>query len=157
MKAITATLWLTTLVSGLLASSLHEKNLPFELQVIRGAATRECQVISFRKTQIIRGLGPDESHVASLRTVSGDEKLSIISYREDALWTRAASLCEDSERVNRVVGRPSTVMVNRVEGQKILSDNVLSPAYPPLEIFPLINSGSSANRVDLVFFSDGCK
>lgn len=28
---------------------------------------------------------------------------------------------------------------------------------PPLEIIPLIISGPSTNRVDLVFFSDGCK
>lgn len=30
-------------------------------------------------------------------------------------------------------------------------------ASPPLKIFPLITSGSPANRVDLVFFSDGCE
>ncbi len=28
---------------------------------------------------------------------------------------------------------------------------------PPLEIEPLIISGPSSNRVDLVFFSDGCE
>ena len=28
---------------------------------------------------------------------------------------------------------------------------------PPLEVVPLIVSGSSANRVDFVFFSDGCE
>ena len=28
---------------------------------------------------------------------------------------------------------------------------------PPLEIRPLIVSGDSANRVDLIFFGDGCK
>ena len=30
-------------------------------------------------------------------------------------------------------------------------------ASPPLQMQPLIVSGPSRNRVDLVFFSDGCK
>lgn len=34
-------------------------------------------------------------------------------------------------------------------------DPEISP--PPLEVVPLLVSGSSANRVDFVFFSDGCK
>jgi hypothetical protein len=32
-----------------------------------------------------------------------------------------------------------------------------SQAAPPLEIRPLIISGPSSNRVDLIFFGDGCK
>ena len=156
MKALAVALWLTTLASGLMTFS-HKKKLPYELQIVRDTITRECQVITFRKTQIIRGLGVEDSHVTSLRTVSGDEKLSIISYREDALWIRAASLCKDGAWTDRLVGHSSVVTSNEVEGQEIVFHNVLSPAYPPLEIFPLINSGSSANRVDLVFFSDGCK
>jgi hypothetical protein len=32
-----------------------------------------------------------------------------------------------------------------------------SVAPPPLEIRPLIVNGPSSNRVDLIFFGDGCK
>lgn len=36
-------------------------------------------------------------------------------------------------------------------------DGVESTAAPPLEIRPLIISGPSKNRVDLIFFGDGCE
>jgi len=40
---------------------------------------------------------------------------------------------------------------------KEFNEHVFSiPQPPPLEMIPLIISGPSSNRVDLVFFSDGC-
>ncbi len=156
MKILAATLSLAAAAWGLAQHASRGEQLPFELQVVRGSATGKCDVITFRKTQIIRGLGSGAAHVTSLRTVSGDDKLSIISYDEEALWDQATFLCKHGEWMRGSVGRDMGG-VPSVAGQEVFSEISLSHAYPPLEIFPLIKSGSSSNRVDLVFFSDGCK
>jgi hypothetical protein len=56
-------------------------------------------------------------------------------------------------------GAPRTTFVEQSDGYDLSSkfDIVKDPlpAPPPLEMVPLIISGPSSNRVDLVFFSDG--
>lgn len=54
---------------------------------------------------------------------------------------------------------PSSAISSYGESQNVLAAELQSGQHvpsPPLEIEPLIVSGSESNRVDLVFFSDGC-
>ncbi|KAJ3520289.1 hypothetical protein NM688_g9184 [Phlebia brevispora] len=156
MKATALTLCLAAAPFALAEPLWATRKQPFEIQAIRYAETGECDVITFRQTQIVKGLDFGEAYVTSLQTATGDERLSIISYEEEALQARFYSLCIH----NKWEG--NTNELYREGEQEILSPKipsarqaVVSSSYPPLEVLPLNVSGPSSNRVDLVFFSDG--
>lgn len=46
---------------------------------------------------------------------------------------------------------------HKVDGVPYLQAKQQDVAPPPLEIRPLIVNGPSSNRIDLIFFGDGCK
>ena len=144
---LTLSLYLT--VSSAAKSSLWSPKRPRELQLIRDVHTGECQLLSARDTQVARNLYEGQALATRLLTQDGHEKWNIVAYSERDVLARASSLCTKAnweDHIPQEFGK----------GQQIIQT---SSRYPQLtlEVEPLITSGPSDNRVDLVFFSDGCE
>ena len=153
MKRVLLDIWLALalcLSSGLAADITEQ---PFELVVNREPETLKCTHLALRETQHFRGL-TDSGYLKSKQLESGEERIQFITKEERAVWERAESLCGERGTwdFHNIV---RTAAQGYETGQVVfrpLQDNV-----PHLEISPLITSGDSSNRVDLVFFADGCK
>lgn len=145
---------------GFLQSDLR----PLELSLLQEAT--KSSIVSFRQTQHHKGLSREPGHyvIEKPRKLRADmhQEIQILAYENDVVWAQARLMCDgditDDESVLPLVAN-TLVKTN----QRVLSNNPLLPdeTYwkghaPPLQIELLIESGPSANRVDLVFFSDGC-
>lgn len=141
-----------------LAATDHGRPLtrPVELVVLQDSEGT-CDILTWRDTQHVRGLPTGGVHTSRLPTQSGQERISFISYDEHSLWHAAQSQCATLDR-NALnlddTGQASqqSVLTNP---QSRYSTNLKGKA-PPMQVELLIKSGDSSNRVDLVFFSDGC-
>ena len=141
---------------GLQDSFVTRGTWPFELLVYREPETLECSHVSIRETQLFRNM-PEEGYIDSLITEHGDEKIRFIHHDPSLLRREVQSLCRDETPWNHRE-EPSfmggqTVLTRAASGHNMHSS--LNSALE-LEIRELIRSGPSDNRVDLVFFSDGC-
>jgi hypothetical protein len=143
--------------TGLLRASRH----PFELILVRDNA--KCSVISIRHAQLHKGLLDESGNYViekPRKTTPGfSEQFRIFSYDQEVLWSQARAICSNSDlKVDSVPLAKQTVLQlqEQVLSNTILADMNWTSQVPPLHIEHLINSGPSNNRVDLVFFSDGC-
>lgn len=134
-----------------------DANEPFELVVYRDTQTSICSSVSIHKTQIYRGLSP-EGRLDAFITEHGDEKLKYIHYDVAFLRQEAESLCPGVDPKEDMVFMPGYS-----ENQVVLGPAGDSPVtYVKtdtglvLEMHKLLISGLDQNRVDFVFFSDGC-
>ena len=156
MKKLSVLFILLISSSGL--SSLISGPLPRELLLERDPSSGTCSLIAQRDTQIFRKLPQDGSHVSRQETVNGRERLSVIAQDDVHSWARAYTLCTSFGGP-----APQSHDPTRLAAQDVLSISSIQTVDdepvkgPPLEVEPLILSGASSNRVDLVFFSDGCK
>ncbi|KAI0770580.1 IgA peptidase M64-domain-containing protein [Fomes fomentarius] len=139
---------------GLSFSVLAKRNVPrpYELTVHRDLEDQRCTHLILQDAQVSRAL-PDEGY-QQRKIESGQESIQFIADDEDRVWTRAQALCGDRSTwdFHTLIRRhPDAVSP---EGQLVMR---LEPQEEPipLEIEPLITSGDSNNRVDLVFFADG--
>lgn len=125
-----------------------------ELQVLadNSASPKTCQVITLRHTQKVRGITQDAVHISHASAMQDGERYSFIGHNERSLWEAAQEVCGSGWEVQG----SSAGWTNVNDDQQVLETRLLPPA-PHLRIEPLIQSGPSDNRVDLVFFSDGCK
>lgn len=158
MRTLSLITWLAFASLILAEQSLWSKSRPFELQLIRNTETGACNPISLRDTQTVRGLRDDSAHITKLSTSTGDEKVSIIAYDKAILWERATSLCgSDWPQVHDTQSPQANYALQEVlhPASAVVATHI-APT-PALEIYFLGESGPSSNRVDLVFFSDGCK
>jgi hypothetical protein len=133
----------------------------FELKVVRESATKSCHFVSIRETrQVHKGLRASGDVYVSQSTKfpSGSpeggelERLNVLSHDEAILRQHARLLCgQDEGAWNFAVYDPLKVQDFSQDNQQVMS----SPSSA-LEIHSLVDSGSSGNRIDLVFFADGC-
>ncbi|OCH90452.1 hypothetical protein OBBRIDRAFT_793331 [Obba rivulosa] len=140
-----------------------EDNHPFELTIYRDAHSLKCSYHTFRRAQTFRGL-PEGGYSDISLTRSGDERLQFISHDPEALRQHAWSLCGVQDRgvgqdLSEAVLQATSDTFELDTGSWLSSvhgvPDLANLSYPPLQVEPLIISGSSDNRVDLVFFSDG--
>ncbi|KAL1946047.1 hypothetical protein VTO73DRAFT_15174 [Trametes versicolor] len=144
---------LASLVVSVLSTGVRH---PHELVTILDPISQQCRHVALRELAQFRGLS-DDGYAARKTIDTGEERAQLVHYDQNYLWTYAESLCgkRDSwdfhyivpeepltEQASQIVLQPSTSSAYRVE-------------VPPLEVEPLITSGDSKNRVDLVFFADG--
>lgn len=139
-------------------SSVLVPRLPVALTLLR-ESDGSCIVVSLASTQkhrllqsyedvaVERQLFGDASH----HLVSNSEKLQLIGYEPSSLWTKAKELCLD---LNPREGQDESYIIS--PDQHTFS-STRPFTSPELEMHPLVLSGPSDNRVDLTFFSDGCK
>lgn len=137
-------------LSQVLSTSLANKK-PSELIVLRDANAR-CQILSFRETQLLRRVDDNTVHTTRLATADGGHRVSYVSYNVQAVWDKVNAECSNELMEGGWV---------YAEGvQHVLGDSEgfgMGVPPPELQVSPLVVSGPSANRVDLVFFSDGCE
>lgn len=142
-------------LSGLAASlgASRSAGRPLELIFLRGK-DGTCDVLTVRQTQKVRGLRAGEVHSTRLQTqLGGGERVSFVSYDERALWAAARADCSNTVAPIYADGPTEQSALTGV-GTPAYSDNFGGRA-PPLQVEPLIQSGDSSNRIDLVFFADG--
>lgn len=132
----------------------------FELTLSRSRFDDVCTFISSKTVQRHRLLSKNNgivvqrkhTHDQSMPTNSSEilEWLQIFAYTPEAAWSKAAELCPSY--VHWQAGKITRDLL--VKQQQPLES---TPVAPPIELFPLITSGPSWNRVDVTFFADGCK
>lgn len=105
----------------------------------------QCTNLSFRDTQRHRDVPLNGSLVERSKT---RDLVRIYGYDRDSMLLELSTICDDYASVKQ------TVLASADSFTLPLSPPL--PPPPPLTIKPLIISGPSDNRVDLVFFSDGC-
>lgn len=151
-------LGLALITSALLCAS---HTISFELSVVRDSTTKSCQFVSIQETrQVHKGLHASGDGYFSQTTKysSGSpeggeiERLNVFSHDETILRQHAHSLCgEDEDAWTFSVHDPLRAQRLSQETQHVMSE-----PSPSFEIHSLVESGSSSNRIDLVFFADGC-
>lgn len=102
---------------------------------------------------VTEDIGPSEHVHSSVMT----RLLRLYAEKEEWLWMEARMLCsafEDAEQHSS----STTALDNEVRDQFMLASapKPRLPPPPPMTLTPLLVSGPSENRVDLVFFGDGC-
>ncbi|KAI0718188.1 IgA peptidase M64-domain-containing protein [Cerioporus squamosus] len=130
---------------------------PFELIVHRELDTHHCTHVALRGTQLFRAL-PDEGYTTSRVLEIGQERIQFIAREEERVWARAEALCGDRQAwdFHTLVSVPPALEksgTGQVVLRPVVGQELEDPL--PLEVEPLITSGESGNRVDLVFFADG--
>jgi hypothetical protein len=124
---------------------------PFELIVLRDVDSH-CEILSLRETQILRS-ATDKVHTTRLPLVTGGHRISFVSYDVEAIWSNARSMC-----ANYLTDIPWAGSLDHTQHVLEAHSSLHRPVSPPhLRVTPLVVSGHSSNRIDLVFFSDGCK
>lgn len=159
-------IFFTIVVSALVAGAAAHRSLrrPFQLTLRRESNTSLCDIVSFSETQLHKGLLPatrghvirKQSTVPSTGPLGDDEIIHLLSYSTDELWMHAQLECSnDLAFVVQSVRNGFEAQVTFKDQEILLS--TLEVSVPPLEVVSLLQSGPSDNRVDLAFFSDGCK
>lgn len=144
-----------SLATGL--RTLSSKETPtYELKVNRNVATGTCEHARIRATQHHRLLDQPRAHAHEVVTTrrhaqSEDDRaplelISMFAHDEEVLRRELELLCGGID------------MYVLAGAQAVLSSSLdVEAEVPPLDVRLISGSGSSNNRVDLTFFSDGCK
>lgn len=135
-----------------------------------------CEPVLLRQTQVHKDLLTGHSHPTSygdLNVVTHVERqpqpkendnsttlLKIFGASEQDVWDRLKSECSPPPwpvRAKRSDGflQPTENFQIPLGGNKQIMSPL--PPPPPLKVTPLLISGPSDNRIDLVFFGDGCE
>ena len=156
----------TLVLTGLLLQSLlglaEDVRQPYELTVIRDAGTLKCMHVALRETQLFRAL-PDNGYTTTELLETGQDRLHFIARDKESVWARAEDLCGDKYTwdfhtlVHNNILLPSRFESDAGKDQAIFKVYQTQEDPISLEVEPLITSGDSENRVDLVFFADGCR
>lgn len=150
----------------------------------RTSAVGPCTFLSLTTVQHHRGLRGDADVLEKTGSIfeeraprpgrapaSDLEYIQLVSHSQALLWGRAESICGPASTWSfpvyvaepphpRILSssfteedREQAVFFGSLEYEQTFLNTVSPPA---LELSPLVSSGPSSNRVDLVFFSDGC-
>ncbi|KAI0824018.1 IgA peptidase M64-domain-containing protein [Trametes gibbosa] len=151
---------LLLLITCLIVSALAETSRDaYELVIIRSLdGTRRCRHLALRQLPRFRGLS-ERGYFTSKNIDTGEERLQLVHSSWDAIWEQAEEVCgmrntwdfhvlQDGFRSADIEETEQTIL--QVDGRSRLTVDL-----PTLHIEPLISSGDSRNRVDLMFFADG--
>jgi hypothetical protein len=163
MRALLATI-VSALVAGT-ADAHWNPSRPLQLSLRRESSASSCDIVSFGETQLHKSLLPvvqgqvirEQNTAPSAGPLGDDEIIHLLSYSTNELWLHAQLEC-----LNDLSSVEQSVRNGPFEAQVTFWDqgvyhSTLEVPVPPLEVVSLLQSGPSDNRVDLAFFSDGCK
>lgn len=158
--------------SGSRSQNLASDRPTYELQIHRTGPGSACSLVALHKTQTHKDLLVDNAEVvvsSSQRfyhgeSTNGNSDTFEQHFSLDAhlLWDIATAECGSLSATTVHLGAEVPTddfqVLHGESGQTVLAEpwHALPPA-PELEVVPLIKSGPSANRIDFVFFGDGCK
>ncbi|KAI0754585.1 IgA peptidase M64-domain-containing protein [Daedaleopsis nitida] len=134
------------------AAVVEAVSRPYELIVNRIPDTLQCTHLALRETQLFRAL-PEKGYLNGQILESGEERIQFIAREESHVWAHAESLCGQRETWDFHTLITSSATLATEQAQTVLGLSQHEPI--PLDVVPLITSGESGNRVDLVFFADG--
>lgn len=145
-------LWFSFLVSGY-EGRFSSLSSPFKLTVLRSESASNCSVVSFGRTQHHKGLSTE--HGYSLienrsRNDGLDREISVFAHDAETIWSQVSNICSSQ---NGDLDSPQRPLSHVTSGTLLETTN---QEPPRLRIERLIETGPIDNRVDLVFFSDGC-
>jgi len=140
----------------------------YEAYIINNLETGTCVYVSFGTTQahkeLTRALGRgDLSHTERSTFDSGGgrgagklERIRVFSNDTRVLREHSAALCDRGDH-KRTFPVYDTLPREGVISCGTTINDAAKGDVPPLEIRPILHSGDPSNRVDLIFFSDGCE
>ena len=168
---------LLVVISGLENSQAVRYDPTYELQIFREPTVGPrlpCSLVSLHETQTHKDLLASDANAVISWSQSfyqgegsnrdNDSFERYFSLDAHLLWDIATTECGPLSSTTLHVG-PSVPLVGLLNSHEDPDQAVLGgsdslrtlPPAPELEVFPLITSGNSANRIDFVFFGDGCK
>lgn len=134
--------------SGVISHSSQRR--PFKLSIEREESN--CKVLSLGRTQHHKGLSDEPGHYITEHRRNAPHRIDLFAYDSDLLWQQTMGLCNPQKDQVQAHNQKVFSDIGQLE-----DDSALRDSSPSLRVEPLIKSGPSGNRVDLVFFSDGCK
>jgi len=152
------------------ATGFHWASIPrhFEAYIVNDLKTDACLYVSLGITQphkeLTRALGRgDLYHTERSIFDSGTarrgnklERIKVFSNDTQVLRDHSVALCGHGGR-GRTFPFYDTLPRDGGVSEGAAGNEIAEGDLPPLEIRPIFRSGDPGNRVDLVFFSDGCE
>ncbi|KAH9922948.1 IgA peptidase M64-domain-containing protein [Fomitopsis serialis] len=154
MRALSL-LIVTVIHLGILVGA--NKSRPYELLIFRNRNNSDCTFATLKSVQEYRGLAA-YGHLGTKELNDAGERLRFVQQYRDEAWSQLLQLCgpEDSWDFP-VLTDTAPISVPTPAEQDVLAVPELARGFFPLEfeLEPLVKSGHSSNRVDLMFFADG--
>ena len=159
-----AATWLSQYHFSAVKSQRPSLPLHFEAYIVNDLETNTCIYASFGTTQphkeLTRALDRGSSYHTErsifnsgrARGAGKLERIRVFSNDTRVLKDYSTALCGHDDRGTFPIYDTLPREGGADEGIKVTGGDV-----PPLEIRPISESGDPSNRVDLVFFSDGCE
>ena len=151
-------------------SELHKASLPqhFEAYIVSDLETDACLYVSMGTTQphkeLTRALGRGDLYHTERSTFDSGtarragklERIKVFSNDTQVLRDYSVALCGRDDHGGTFPFYDTLPRDGR-GGEGAISNGMTEGVLPPLEIRPIFRSGNPENRVDLVFFGDGCE
>ncbi|KAI8986267.1 IgA peptidase M64-domain-containing protein [Trametes punicea] len=154
--------WLLTSVYSSIPIGTGRGEPTYELDVIRNSTSLQCKHLALQKIPQFRGVQEDGYFRVKQPLGTGEERIQYVAHHKALVWTRAESLCglRDSWDFPALVQQEGNLgedlgQVFLQSPGSLAGGSLVNGDTPPLEVLPLIASGDSSNRVNLVFFADG--
>jgi len=151
-------------------AEFHQASIPqqFEAYIVNDLEADACLYVSLDTTQphkeLSRALGRGDLYHTERSTFDSGtarragklERIKVFSNDTQVLRDYSVALCgRDDPR--RLFPFYDTLPRDGRAGEGAISDGMTEGGLPPLEILPIFQSGNPENRIDLVFFGDGCE
>ena len=146
---------------------VHATSRPYELLIYRQGHNQGCSLATLKKAQEHRG-SSTYGYTGAKSLESGEERLRyVLQARRDA-WSHLETSCGPQDSwdfpvLTDTTPLPLTSDKLRLYISSTAQQDVLTLPEPTRGLFPLefeleslVKSGHSSNRVDLIFFADGC-
>ena len=156
--------------SHLSIAGFHQASVPrhFEAYIVKDLGTDACLYVSLSATQphkeLTRAIGRGDLYHTERSTFDSGtarragklERIKVFSNDTQLLRDYSVALCGRGDH-GRTFPFYDTLLRDGRVGAGVISLGMTEGILPPLEIRPIFRSGDPENRVDLVFFSDGCE
>ena len=152
------------------AAGSHRTSIPrhFEAYIINDLEKDACLYVSLSTTQphkeLTRALGRGDLYhterstfdFGMTRQAGKLQRIKVFSNDTQLLRDYSVAICGRGDH-RRTFPFYDTLHRDGSVGEGVINLGVAGGDIPPLEIRPIFRSGDPENRVDLVFFSDGCE
>jgi len=140
----------------------------FEAYIVNDLETDACLYVSLGTTQphkeLTRALGRGDLYHTERSTFDSGtarragklERIKVFSNDTQVLRDYSVALCGRGDD-RRTFPFYDALLRDGMAGEGATSNEMTEGDLPPLEIRPIFQSGNPENRVDLVFFGDGCE
>ena len=152
---------------GCLLGLVNASSRPYELLIYRDRNSFACSLATLKSVQEYRGLKA-YGFLGTKELSDTEERLRFLQRSREEAWSHLLQLCgpQDTWGFPVLTDASSQPLVGSqalTELKTLNEQDIFTLPQPTRELFPLefelqplVKSGHSSNRVDLMFFSDGC-